>query len=654
MIGTEKPMGGTSIISGTVQPTLPHVVFYNLTNAGASAIVPILNEILSTHFQYTELGDPSNSSEFESYFEENTPMFHWTHSPSRVFERFLNRDDFRFICLFRDPRDVLVSHVKDIIHLDLHEGKTEKELYLEYIEANFDGMYHFADEWIHLNQPNVHTLSFEEMKRDIPATTRNILRHIGLSVPEEIITEACARHSFETITNRQCGEEGEISRNNLMFRKGISGDWKNQFDGQVRESFHLKFSEFIRRWGFGTVDAIDQQREAEFYLVSAPFPCGVAWLVNVLLELDLKTTHCGPDYKNSHWSLDDSGNHQIHPQAREHLRWHLPAIEQNAKFHFEPNIEIHWEHRLDFARHWHRPTILFTRDGRDAVYSHYRRHHAEVESFDNFLSVSSEWPDHSPDMFGLPTAETWGLFNLYWLEMSKVIPVHVVRFEDTKTDPVEVVKGVLNFLGVERPMREIQRAIEASTFEAAQQQEEKVANSSNQSTRGNHRRGQPYEWREHFTEQYLAAFSGIADEALRQLGYSSVKKSTVCPTQVNTQDQPFFSERVGEVRQAIQEGDLPKAGQLLLKRALKTPDEDTLLLTLAERKAIEWTHKIFNKELGRSCVADTARKLFTGILRDYSKSKPIRKVLTERLSLQLNDHADTYARHARSLVSIGA
>jgi hypothetical protein len=71
----------------------------------------------------------------------------------------------------------------------------------------------------------------------------------------------------------------------------------------------------------------------------------------------------------------------------------------------------------------------------------------------------------------------------------------------------------------------------------------------------------------------------------------------------------------------------------LLKRALKTRDEDTLLHTLAERKAIEWTHKIFNNELGRSCVADTARNLFTRILRDYSKGKPIRKLLTEGLCL---------------------
>ena len=42
----------------------PHVVFYNLNNAGASAIVPILVELLTEKFQYTALGGPGDSIEF--------------------------------------------------------------------------------------------------------------------------------------------------------------------------------------------------------------------------------------------------------------------------------------------------------------------------------------------------------------------------------------------------------------------------------------------------------------------------------------------------------------------------------------------------------------------------------------------------------------
>ena len=237
----------------------PHVVFYNLNNAGASAIVPIISELLTEKFQYRALGDPANSIEFVERFTEGAPVFHWTHSPVNVFERFLDREDFQFICLYRDPRDVLVSNVKDLIHRELHEGKTEKKLYLDYIRSEFFGIYHYADEWIHLNQPNVHTLSFEELKRDVPASVRSILHSLGLGMSDPELREVCKQHSFEAVTGRKCGEDGPTVRTGFMFRKGISGDWKNEFDDDVREAFNEHFDYFLQRWSYVDGEAENQR-----------------------------------------------------------------------------------------------------------------------------------------------------------------------------------------------------------------------------------------------------------------------------------------------------------------------------------------------------------------------------------------------------------
>ena len=240
-------------------PIRPHVVFYILNNAGASAIVPIISELLTEKFQYGALGDPANSVEFVEQFTEGVPVFHWTHSPVNVFERFLGREDFQFICLYRDPRDVLVSNVKDLIHRGLHEGRTEKKLYLDYIRSEFFGMYHYADEWIHLNQPNVHTLSFEELKRDVPVAVRSVLQSLGLGIPEPELREVCKQHSFEAVTGRKCGEDGPTVRTGFMFRKGISGDWKNEFDDDVQEAFHEHFYCFLQRWDYADREAENQR-----------------------------------------------------------------------------------------------------------------------------------------------------------------------------------------------------------------------------------------------------------------------------------------------------------------------------------------------------------------------------------------------------------
>mgnify|MGYP000430400020 CR=1 FL=1 len=65
-------------------PKRPHVVFYNLNHSGASAIVPIISELLTEQFQYRALGDPANSVEFVEQF--TCPFQNWVHVPTNRFE----------------------------------------------------------------------------------------------------------------------------------------------------------------------------------------------------------------------------------------------------------------------------------------------------------------------------------------------------------------------------------------------------------------------------------------------------------------------------------------------------------------------------------------------------------------------------------------
>ena len=525
----------------------PHVVFYNLNNAGASAIVPILVELLTEKFQYTALSGPVDSIEFENQFTEETPIFHWTHSPASVFEQYLCREDFRFICLYRDPRDVLVSHVKDLIHRELHDGHTEKQLYLDYISSEFGGMFHHADEWIHLDQPNIHTLSFEEMKRDIPASVHSVLQSLGLEIPEPELQEVCKHHSFEALTGRKCGEDGPMIRTSFMFRKGISGDWKNQFDDNVIKAFHEHFDCFLQRWGYTHMEA-----HPEVQIVSAPFPSGAEWLVNVLHELGLKSRI---------------------------------------------------NHRLDFARNTHQPSILLTRDGRDAVHSHYHQHHAESMSFKDYLLTPEEWPEHFPGLFKLPPAETWGLFNLYWLEMAKITRVQVIRYEDTQTHPVQVVQEVLQFLNVHRTPDAINDAISNFSIENSRPQAQ---------INGSH----------------AACFHGTANEALTQLGYEPAPTS-----QSDCQKHRILlSENDDKIRHAIKLGKLTIASQRLLEQAMRAEDENLRLSILAERTAADWTHRIFNNELCRSRAANITRHRFAQLLSQHAENTPVYDLLTQDIS----------------------
>ena len=228
---------------------MKHVVFYNLPNAGASIVMPVLEEFArAAGCEY--FAGPSEPERLVSDIAAGQRVFHWTHSGPEIFSDFLARDDFRFICLTRDPRDVLVSHVKDLIQRNLHEAKTENELYIEFINSNYGDMFDDAISWRALEQTNVLKITFEQLKRNIPLGMRQIMNFAKVPATDAELQESCARHSFENVTQRRCGQMGETVRTQYLFRKGISGDWANQFDGAVALKFHKELGGVMRHWDY--------------------------------------------------------------------------------------------------------------------------------------------------------------------------------------------------------------------------------------------------------------------------------------------------------------------------------------------------------------------------------------------------------------------
>jgi adenylylsulfate kinase-like enzyme len=227
----------------------PHVVFYNLPNAGASAIVPILEEWLQQE-GYATLASPAETFRFHGEMEKNESIFHWTHDPLETFTNELKRDDFRFICLTRDPRDVMISNLKDVTHQGNNKGNSILQLCRNSIQSGFNQWFDQAHAWRALKQSNVMQISFEEMKQNIPALMGCLSDFIGIPVDTKTIGELCKNYSFEKVAGRQRGEQGKTVRTQYMFRKGTSGDWANYFDGPTARQFHRRFGRYLRAWGY--------------------------------------------------------------------------------------------------------------------------------------------------------------------------------------------------------------------------------------------------------------------------------------------------------------------------------------------------------------------------------------------------------------------
>lgn len=261
-----------------------------------------------------------------------------------------------------------------------------------------------------------------------------------------------------------------------------------------------------------------------FQIVSPPFSCGVARMINMLLELNIKTTNTV--FGGCHWIDLNNGMIELSNVAQDHLKWHLPIFHKTNFFKFTEETEVIWEHRLSFAQNDY-PTILFVRDPRDAIYSLYRRNYEQSLPFLDYLKRNDIWPDHFPGLFGLPPGDTYALFCFFWLAMSKFQNLLIVRFEDLDANPHAVIEDVLKFIGIYRDQDSVGRAIESSTFQKAQD-----AMVSCESITGKQfktaRSAKINEWKHVYKQEELSALGALNDYLIEKFGYESQVDVTRC------------------------------------------------------------------------------------------------------------------------------
>lgn len=372
----------------------------------------------------------------------------------------------------------------------------------------------------------------------------------------------------------------------------------------------------------------------EFNLVSTPFASGVAWLVNVLLELGVRTTHVSSHYPGGYWKRGgDATEDEMSDEARELMGWHLPIVfNQPGPLRLEPGVEVFWEHRLDLARHSGRPAIVFVRDPRDAIYSIHRRDFAATRSFPAYLARADRFPDHFPGMFDLPPADTWAAWHTLWLGLQSVSPTLVVQFEALRAQPVPGVQRVLEFLGVQRSIADIERALAASTFERAREamklQEQKTG-----TVRATARRGQTGEWKETFTPETLHWFTGPARDVMARLGYAPEGLGEPWPDSATLPAPgPAVADALDQARVHWQNGR-PDDTFATLSHATTLAGQfiPSRLQIAAETVACDWVLKIFGPDRASSPAAIAALNAYRGFLQRFAAWAPVQQVLAAAL-----------------------
>lgn len=105
-----------------------------------------------------------------------------------------------------------------------------------------------------------------------------------------------------------------------------------------------------------------------------------------------------------------------------------------------------------------KPVLFMLRDPRDTVVSYYFQRTLRSDRFDGAMSDFVRDP-----AYGI---EKIMRFNLAWLQLGRDLPAFLpVTYETLKSDPVDVMKSVVDFIGTSRPESEIERVCSNNTFE---------------------------------------------------------------------------------------------------------------------------------------------------------------------------------------------
>lgn len=173
-------------------------------------------------------------------------------SPNNV--RILEKAEVNYVVIFRDLRDVAVSYYYYVRNTPWHP---EYKRY-QYLPTIQDGLKEFGREllpaykkWVDSWQENgterCLIIKYEEMRADTLNVFERVLNHFQIDLSQDEVNRIVENNSFKSLTKgRMEGEDDSGS----FFRKGVSGDWKNHFNEDLKEMYKNEIGDFLIQYGY--------------------------------------------------------------------------------------------------------------------------------------------------------------------------------------------------------------------------------------------------------------------------------------------------------------------------------------------------------------------------------------------------------------------
>ncbi|WP_259129482.1 sulfotransferase domain-containing protein [Salinibacter ruber] len=193
-------------------------------------------------------------ADLASRFEESLTVLK-LHAPGSSHNvEVLEREEIPYLVMYRDLRDVAVSHYFYVRRTPWHPE------YSEYKELSVtEGLRHFGEtllpefgHWISTWNANRNSklslaLRYEDLLDDTKAHFRRVASHFGLDDAKESVREIVDAHRFENVTGgRSRGEQDAES----FARKGVAGDWRSHFTDDLRRLYKKEIGDLLIDLGY--------------------------------------------------------------------------------------------------------------------------------------------------------------------------------------------------------------------------------------------------------------------------------------------------------------------------------------------------------------------------------------------------------------------